>query len=295
MALFEFITIEGESDGPRVLVTAGVHGDEYEGIEATKLLASSTDRGDLKGTLQLIPIVNESAYKTRDRVGEDSLDLARTFPGDASGTVTQRLAAELAPLIQRADFYIDLHSGGHAMWIEPLVGYMLVADDEVLSKQRAMARAFGLPIIWGTSADLDGRSLSVARDANVPAIYAEYQGGGLCSSDGVAAYLAGCRHVMAQLGIIAPTGDRTSEPVLEIEDKRPGSGHLQVQHRSPVSGTFSPSVRLGETVSEGDLLGIIEKRERTRVHADSSGRIFCLRADPLVNQGDSLAVIMDIK
>lgn len=45
-----------------------------------------------------------------------------------------------------------------------------------------MARAFGLPLIWGTDPTLPGRSLSVARDANVPAIYAEYLGGGRLNS-----------------------------------------------------------------------------------------------------------------
>ena len=50
----------------------------------------------------------------------------------------------------------------------PLVGYGLHGDESVLEGQRQMARAFNLPVVWGTDASLEGRSLSVARDANPP-------------------------------------------------------------------------------------------------------------------------------
>jgi predicted deacylase len=72
----------------------------------------------------------------------------------------------------------------------------------VLDAQRRMARAFGLPLIWGTDPTLPGRSLSVARDANVPAIYAEYLGGGRLEPAGVDAYVIGCKNVMRAFGML---------------------------------------------------------------------------------------------
>ena len=81
-------------------------------------------------------------------------------------------------------------------------GYMLHPDATVLDWQRKMAVAFGLPIVWGTDYRFNGRSLSVARDAKVPAIYTEYLGGGGCDPDGVEAYVEGCLNVLALVGVL---------------------------------------------------------------------------------------------
>jgi hypothetical protein len=41
------------------------------------------------------PITNKNAYFSGARAGEDSLDLARTCPGDSEGSVTEKVAAEI--------------------------------------------------------------------------------------------------------------------------------------------------------------------------------------------------------
>ncbi len=79
--------------------------------------------------------------------------------------MTERTAFALSQLIRVADYYIDLHTGGTKLCVSPMTGYMLHSDSGILEQQRKMARAFNLPIVWGTSASLEGRSLSVARDA----------------------------------------------------------------------------------------------------------------------------------
>src|SRR5207245_2667875 len=133
-------------------------------------------------------------------------------------------AHALAEMIRSADYYIDLHTGGTIMTIWPLAGYMLHPDQKVLEVQRRMARAMNLPVVWGTDPNLQGRSLSVARDAGIAAIYAEYGGSGACSSAGVEAYVEGCLNVMAELGMIDRA--RPASRVQHIvEDSRPNSGH----------------------------------------------------------------------
>ncbi|HIL71562.1 MAG TPA: hypothetical protein EYG38_17150, partial [Verrucomicrobia bacterium] len=179
------IEVVGKTEGPHLLITAGVHGDEFEGIEALHRLKGFILPEKICGSVTIVPVVNESAFALRNRCGADGLDLARTCPGKHDGSVTQRAAAALVQLIVTADLYMDLHSGGVAMEVYPLAGYMLVESNSVIEKQRRMAHAFGLPLIWGTYSKLEGRSLSVARDARVPAIYVEYLGGGRCHPAGV--------------------------------------------------------------------------------------------------------------
>ncbi len=178
------------------------------------------------------------------------------------------------------------------MW--PLVGYTLHCDPQVLEKQRAMARAFNLPIIWGTTPNLDGRSLSVARDANVPAIYAEYLGGGPCSRQGVEDYVEGCLNVMAHLGMIRRQPPPSRVRVVE-EDPRPQSGHLQVCHPSPIGGLFQPAVELGLWIEKGRPLGRVTDPligQTQEVVADRAGIVILLRHGAYVNAGDALAVVL---
>ena len=294
--LFQSVCIQGTAgEGSRLLITAGVHGDEYEGIETIRKLIEWVDPNQLRGQLTLVPVVNESAFSRKSRIGEDGLDLARTCPGKEDGTLTERVARQLSQLIRQSDYYIDLHSGGRIMQVDPLVGYQLVSDTSVLNSQRLMAKAFGLPLVWGTSAELEGRSLSIARDAKVPAIYAEYLGGGGYSATGVRAYFEGCLNVMAEIGMLDP---RPASPVPElvVEDPRPQSGHMQICHPSPAAGYFESVVALGQTVEQGQILGkVVKPKEASgvKVTADQSGRIVVLRTCPAVKEGDSLAVILE--
>jgi len=285
----------GRERGPHLLITGGVHGDEFEPMVAIRRLMPRPELAQLHGTLTLVPVVNEAALARGNRVAEDGLDLARTCPGRADGSITERTAHALAALIRQADYYIDLHTGGTALSVWPLTGYMLHASSEVLEKQRMMARAFNLPLIWGTDPNLEGRSLSIARDAKVPAIYAEYLGGGQLSREGVAAYVEGCLNVMAALNML-DLPQSASRVELIVEDTRPNSGHMQRCYPAPASGCFEAAVKLGQPIEEGELIGCIVDplgQERHEVPSTQRGRIIVLRTLAAAQKGDSLAVVIE--
>jgi predicted deacylase len=288
--------IVGSTSGPRVLITAGVHGDEFEPMVAVRRLIAAVPGWTIRGTLTLAPVVNEPAFRRGIRVAEDGLDLARTCPGRADGSITERIAHELASLIRASDYYIDLHTGGSRLRVLPLVGYMLHPDPAVLAIQRRMARAFGLPIVWGTDPHLDGRSLSVARDAKVPAIYAEYHGGGGFDPDAVTAYVAGCRRVLAELEVINEPGHTGPAPLV-VEDPSPGSGHMQSNHPAAWTGCFEPAFSPGQTVGKGEVLGTITDaigRRVEPVRARQGGLVLVLRTAGPVDTGEGVAVILPL-
>lgn len=265
-------------------------------MAAIRRLAEELSPQVLRGSATLVPVVNEPAFLLGARCGPDGLDLARTCPGRADGSITEQIAAALSELVRAADFYIDLHSGGVRMRVLPLTGYMLHADERVLTLQRQMAQAFNLPIVWGTDPALEGRSLSVARNAGVPAIYAEYQGAGACDAAGVAAYVEGCLNVMALVGMIErePPELRVAHVV---EDRRAGSGHMQVCHPAPMAGFFAPAVQLGQHVCVGELLGSVTDPlgdDRKAISCEQSGLVIVLRCLASVSAGESLAVVLEI-
>jgi len=286
--------------GPDLLITAGVHGDEHVPMQAVRDLIQhfredAALRQSLRGSVTLVPVVNESAFARGHRCGSDNLDLARTCPGKPDGSVTEQTAHALSRLIESADFYIDLHSGGTELSVFPLAGYVLHADRKILETQRAMARAFNLAFVWGTSAELHGRSLSVARDAGVPAIYMEYLGGISPSPEGRDAGAEGCLNVMSQLEMLEREPPLCAVEEI-IEDTRPQSGHMQICNPAPITGFFEARVKLGDTVGVGDVLGSISSLagdETREVLSEQAGRVIVLRKYPRVNADESIGVIAE--
>lgn len=287
--------VRGHQPGPNLLITAGVHGDEFEPMAAVRRLMTEIDPQHLRGTLTLVPVVNESAFRLGRRTGEDGKDLARTCPGREDGSLTEQVAFALSRLIRAADYYIDLHTGGTGLMVLPLSGYNLHSDSKVLAVQRRMAQVFGLDVVWGTDPTLEGRSLSVARDANVPAIYCEYLGGGRCDPAGVEAYVRGCRNVMMELEMLDGVPSIPNPPLI-VEDHRPGAGHMQINHPSPAEGFFNPAVTLGQRVREGALIGtvcdVLGQRVE-RIESRYTGVVIVLQTFPTVAKDDSVAVVME--
>lgn len=289
--------VEGARPGPELLVLGGVHGDEFESMAAIRRLPERVEPETLGGRLTCIPVVNEAAYWRGQRTAEDGLDLARTCPGRPDGSITERVAHTVSEEIVRADYLIDLHSGGIIMHFYPTVGYGLHPNADVLEVQRHMARAFNMPVIWGTTSQLDGRTLSVARDAEVPAIYAEWMGGGTGDAEGIEAYFEGCLNVMAELGMI----ERDMPPSrtqYTVEDERDNAGFIQLNYPSPFSGFFEPGVELMQAVKPDDVLGVVvdhlgERREE--IVSTQEGRVICLRVFNRVLEGESLGAVLEME
>jgi hypothetical protein len=90
VSLYRRYEIAGSRPGPRLPILAGVHGDECEPMVAVDVLRRRLAPMEIAGSVVLIPIANESAYRRDGRTGDDELDLARTFPGKREGTLTER-------------------------------------------------------------------------------------------------------------------------------------------------------------------------------------------------------------
>jgi predicted deacylase len=289
--------IDSGYKGPSVLITAGVHGDEHEPIIVANILISTLSPQLKRGKLTIAPIVNTTAVANGSRYGSDGLDLARVCPGNNQGSVTEVDAAKISELIMHSDYLIDMHTGGKLFDIYPLAGYMLHPDHNVLEQQRAMARAFGLPIIWGTDHEPNGRTLSVARDHNIPAIYVEYGGGITARDEIVHAYTIGCVGVLKKLAMIDTAEEIYRAPEHIVEDPTPQQGHLQAKMPSPAEGIFVPAVKLGQMIVAGDHWGVIHHLgtgNQTNIYADISGMVLFLRVDARVNIGESLGGILPI-
>lgn len=286
-----FLYVTGSAPGPTLVVTAAVHGDEYEGVETIARLFRQVQPAEIMGTLAMLPVCNLPAYESAQRSSPiDGLNLARVFPGDPKGTITQRIAYWMTEkLLKHADFYIDLHSGGIAYQIPTLIGY--IRDDGPLGQASlAGALAFGAPVLWGHPLPIaPGRTVSAATDLGVPSLYTEAPGGGYARPADVAAFTQGVINVMRHLGMLA--GTPQPQPMTH---HLVGDGDLDSVIDAEAAGYFRAEVGLLAEVDVGQRLGIVQDFAGEMVQevcADRAGVVVMLRRLHRVHVGEGLAHI----
>ena len=270
-------------NGPTLLVTGGVHGDEYEGPLAIARLAQELDGQHIDGRVILVPVVNPHARHSGSRCTvEDGLNLARCFPGNPHGAETERLAsAVFQHLVEVSDYVLDLHSGGVEYRFWPVAGFY--GEVETRNPSYAAAKAFGLPSLWQLP-ETPGVLSSEARKAGKIVAGFEYLGAGQLSPEGVDSYVSGIKRCLAHWGIMAQNDDVPGK-------QRCFSGDWLM---SKCSGIFISMFELGDDVAGGDVLARIEDvRGKTMQEfvAPTSGVILGLRSKAYI-EADAWGVLL---
>jgi uncharacterized protein len=245
------IVATGDEEGPRLALIAGIHGCEYSSIAAVTRFMAGLESRELRGTITAVPIVNVPSFKARTPfvTPQDGKNLNRCFPGSFEGTYSDALARALFDeLIAPSDVLLDLHGGDLVEALEPFALY----DESAVEEQaRALAVAYGLPYVVRsapTEAPISGTTSSAAAAVGVPAVIAEAGGCGLLEEDAVQLHLAGLENTLRQLGMLpgAPSSPRGVRSVDRF-----------VWLRSQNEGWWEPTVRAGDEVESGALLGIV--------------------------------------
>ena len=282
----------GVRDGPRIAILGGVHGDEYEGVVAAAGVWHDTDPADLRGSLVVVSVANPPAFEAGVRASpRDGLNLARTFPGSLTGSVTQRIAHILSEsVIKPADFLFDLHSAGQH-YAMPLLAGAYAADNDLGRRCEAAALAFGAPVYWAHPGVAAGRSLTVAVEAGIPNMYVECGGGGRVRPGDLRAYRQGVRRVLVHLGAL-PTDACTASP--ERATRLRSTGDLDTWLTVSHSGILVESVGVLDRVSAGQTLGdVVDERGHLleRVTAPFDGVVVMARRTARVRPGDGAYMI----
>lgn len=282
--------INGARPGPRLVVTAGIHGGEYPCVEAAIRLGRSIDPAALAGQMIVVPSANPVAFKARSIyiTPPDGLNLNRQFPGNPEGSFTQAWADWLfRHVITAGDMYIDMHGGDMIEALVPFVAITLTDNHAVNETAERMARAYGIRAFLAKEGvgPIGGTTTGSAAVANVPALLTEAGGQGVWLEEEVDILLDGVRRVMADFdmyeGIESP-GD---------EAERLGGWDWL---RADVDGLFYPEVVIGEQVEKGQRVGSIKDvfGETLRTYdAPVSGEVLFLVTSLAMNEGDPLMSI----
>ncbi len=258
-ARLPILAARGVHDGPTLLVTGGVHGDEYEGPAAIHTLFRTLDISALHGRVIGLPVVNTAAWDARTRCApDDGQDLNRLFPGDALSKGSAALAAVVfETFVGHCDVLVDLHSGGGALIHMPLIGWYAGEDGEA----ERIARRFGGGLCPWEVPHAAGVLSYEAHRAGKVALGAEWGGGGCLDPAGVAAYAEGLTAILGHLAMLP------AETEAVLDDRVPMRGDYQA---TPIDGLFLPSVALGDHVAVGQTLGAVYDLFGTPVAAISA-------------------------
>jgi uncharacterized protein len=269
--------VRSKNKGPSVLFSAGMHGEETNGIEIIRKVISRQEVQDLKcGTLIAIPVINIVSFLYGSRDLPDGRDLNRCFPGSRRGSLGSRIAFDLMKhILPVIDFGVDFHTGGAKINNYPQLRCVFDFPDNV-----ALAEKFSPPLIIDSSYR-EGTFRHEASKQNKPILV--YEGGESMRFD----YLAineginGCLRLMKAYDM--------------VELELPYNPSVKIKKdtwiRANSSGLFHMNASNGAHVLKGDLLGVICNPFGDIEHkiiSNVDGYIVGTNNQPVVNEGDAL-------
>lgn len=287
------IVVIANGTGPTVLLTAGNHGDEYEGQVALLDLARTLDPGRVQGRAILIPAMHFPAAMAGTRLSPlDNRDFNRCFPGEPFGTFAFVLAHYIdSVLLPLCDFQMDLHSGGTGMDIIASACGHVLDDKAQEAKALAMADAFAAPItLLLREVNAGPTLLAAAERRGIVALSSELGGGGRLNPDNYLITRRGAENVLKHAGVLE------GAPVQKAPPRRMTVPSLDHYVIAPEPGIFQADHRLGATVRKGEGAGrlhFIEKPDRAPLELTygADGLLWCTRHVGRVQAGDPVAVI----
>ena len=270
--------VNGTEPGPRLWLSAAIHGDEINGVEIIRQVLQQIDTEKLCGTLIAVPIVNVFGFIEQSRYLPDRRDLNRSFPGSATGSLAARLAhLFMTEIVNHSTHGIDLHTAAVHRTNLPQVRANL--EDEETYR---CARAFGPPVIIHATTR-DGSLRQAATKRGIPVLL--YEAGEALRFDRQAIEMGveGILRVMAVLDMYPLPFSWPAVTSVEVTQTK--------WVRASRSGILRLQVSLGETVDRKQLLGIISDafgETNVKVRSSVRGMVISHTQNPLVNQGDAI-------
>ncbi|HWI52530.1 MAG TPA: succinylglutamate desuccinylase/aspartoacylase family protein [Symbiobacteriaceae bacterium] len=274
----EFFTFGDPQARPHALITAGLHGGEATGIYVAKKLIDWLGQQTLSGRVTVLPVANPGAFRRATRTNPyDDLDLNRSFPGDADGSPTKRLAAAIWEEAKQADLIVDLHCCG------------IFGSDYTLALWQEFPEAQDL------ASDLDfstviqsggtrGQLFVEACHAGIPAVVLELAGGQMGASGGIINSWSSETALFAVTNLLVRQGVVEGEAMPSEPDFYGKLSEISARR----DGVWSAKVKSGAFVEEGEVLGLLDKEEIT---SPVNGVATTVSAMSFVFPGDTLVMV----
>jgi len=277
-------------EGPRVLVTAGNHGDEYEGQVILSTLLRTLELEQVAGRLTILPMMHFPAAEAGLRTSPiDQGNLNRAFIGQPLRGLTWTIANYVeSVLMPGLDLFIDMHAGGSSLYYTPSVYATWPAEGPRRERMRALLEALAMPCSMLVPPNPGGaHSQAAAERAGALNLSIEAAGGGRVTP-------AVRRLLQANLlRCLKAAGSYRGA----VEAAAAGPGYYEIGNEhflyAMEPGLYEPLGELGEMVRAGQPAGLIHRpetpgREPLELAYPADGELICQRVPARVIRGDCL-------
>ncbi|MDY0780603.1 succinylglutamate desuccinylase/aspartoacylase family protein [Tenacibaculum sp. IB213877] len=268
----------GKEAGPTVLLQGGLHGDETNSVELVRRMLIDKNYKIYRGCVIVVPLLNVFGFLSfsRDMHGKD---VNRSFPGSKKGSLASRMAYYLMKeLTENVDFGIDYHTGGEQRSNFPQIRYTPQDD-----KAKKLAEIFNAPFVFESS--LISKSFrNECFKHGIPIIV--YEGGESLrlNENAIQEGINGTLRILRYFNMIHENVVIPENPIsIKINSRR--------WIRAKVAGIFNTSVKNGEQVKKGEVIGhIMDTYGETNfaIKSPYDGYIIARNNFPIVNMGDPL-------
>lgn len=268
----------GLADGPVLLLSGGLHGDEINGIETVRRIIENKYHIPERGTIICIPIINIYGFIHFSRSVPDGKDVNRSFPGNKNGSLAARVAHYLMrDIIPKIDYGIDFHTGGADRTNYPQIRCVL--KDPI---NLELANAFRAPFAIDSVYRSNSLRQSAAKLGKKILVFEGGEAGRfdeLAIQEGVNGTLRVINHLqMSTRELIPPSYES-----LTIKSS--------TWVRAKNSGLFQSLVEYGQKVKKNQLVGHITDpfgESKLPLKASMEGYVIGLQNNPIIHQGDAL-------
>jgi predicted deacylase len=269
-----------KKSGPVVLFTAGIHGDEVNGVEIVRQIIAKGINKPKRGTIICLPVINIFGFLHSQREFPDGRDLNRVFPGTKSGSLASQVAYKLMnDIVPQVDLVMDFHTGGADRFNSPQI--RITQGESVLDK---LAQIFGAPFVL-YSKNLNKSFRNTCYKFGVPHLLFEGGKSFNFSTPVTNTGVNGAKRVLAYFDMLS-SRFKVSQPKKKcvfIEKSR--------WIRANYSGMFRSSIGVNFKVKKNDVIGHITDaygKFHHFVKASNDGYVFSVNQAPIVYKGDAL-------
>ncbi|WP_333807585.1 succinylglutamate desuccinylase/aspartoacylase family protein [Flavobacterium sp.] len=267
-------------DGPTVLFTACLHGDEINGTEIVRQLIVQKINKPKRGTIICIPIINIFGFINKTREFPDGRDLNRVFPGSKTGSLASRFAYYiLKDIIPHVDYAIDFHAGGASRFNAPQI--RIVPENPELKE---LSDVFNAPFTL-YSKNISGSFRNSCDKLGVKMLL--FEGGkSLDINEEVTKdAIEGTKRFLDHLDMLNP------RKKANIKSKKPIYIEKSNWVRAKYSGMFHGLVKIGSFIKKGELIATISDpygKVEHKMKAPHDGYVINVNDAPIVYQGDAI-------
>ncbi len=264
-------------DGPVLALTAGMHGDEINGMEIVRRIIDAGHHKVARGTTVCMPIINVYGFLNYSRDVPDGKDVNRSFPGTKAGSLASRVAYHLThDIIPFIDVGVDFHTGGAMRTNYPQVRCVMKDSSNV-----ELANAFHAPFTLDAPFRPHSLRQTAAKKGKNIIVY---EGGESLRMDNHAIEegINGTLRLMKHLDMI----HSAPEPK---EENRIVWNSTWIRART--AGLFHPHIQTGQLIQKQQLVGSITDpfgEFKEEIKSPVTGYVVGLNNNPVVNSGDAL-------